>query len=190
MGANLVTLAEVKTYANISSTNQDTIINQLISQVSAFVKTYCNRTFVDYVNDVKIEIKSGGHSFLYLQESPTIALQSIEFTRDYGVTYTTLVDGTDYVLDLENDRLQCLSNVEFPKLINGYKITYTAGYETLPVDLKLAVLDIVLYYLKSDMSVKSNAAAGKNTTAVEYITTSKLPSHISRVLDFFIQELN
>lgn len=189
MGANLVTLAEVKIYANISSTNSDPIINQLIPQVSEYVKTYCNRSFVDYVDESKIDIFSGGNSCIYLTESPTIALQSIEFTADYGLTYTTLVENTDYVLDLEKDVIRPIYTQEFQKQINGYKITYTAGYETLPVDLKLAILDIVVYYLKSDMSVKSNAMAGKNTVAIEYITTSKFPSHITRVLDFYIQEL-
>ena len=190
MGASLVTLAEVKAYAGITSTTQDTIITQLIPQVSQYVKTYCNRTFVDYVNDAKIEYTSGGFPFILLKETPTITIESIEYTTDYGVAYTTLVSGTDYILDLENDRIQCINGTEFTKYINGYKVTYYAGYEALPVDLKLAVLDIVIYYLKSDMAVKSNASIGRSTTAVEYITTSKLPSHISRVLDLYIQEIN
>lgn len=190
MGASLVTLAEVKAYATITSDNQNTIINQLIPQVSEYVKTYCNRTFVDYVNEAKVEITSGGFAYILLKESPTISIQSIEYTTDYGVTYTTLTEYTDYILDLENDRIQCLSASEFPKQVNAYKITYYAGYETLPADLKLAILDIILYYLKSDMAIKSNASVGKNTVAVEYITTARLPSHISRVLDNYIQEIN
>lgn len=190
MGINLVTLAEVKTYANISSNTQDAIINQLITQISEYIKTYCNRTFVDFVNDSKVDIFSGGNSCIYLPESPTISIQSVEFTRDYGVTYTTLVENTEWVWDLEKDVIRPTYTALFPKQINGYKITYTAGYEVLPVDLKLAVLDVVLYYLKSDMAIKSNAAMGKNSVAIEYITTSKFPSHITRVLDFYIQELN
>lgn len=189
MGASLVTLAEIKTYANINSTNQDAIINQLIPQVSEYIKTYCNRTFVDYVTEAKIDIFSGGNAFIYLKEAPTISLQSIEYSTNYGATYTPLVEGTNYILDLENDRVQVLNTLVFPKAINGYRISYYAGYEVLPLDLKLAIIDLIVYYLKNDMSVKSNAAAGKNTIAVEYITTAKLPAHISRVLDFYIQEI-
>lgn len=189
MGASLVTLAEVKTYAGLTSPNQDATINQLIPQVSEYVKTYCNRTFVDYVNDAKIDIVNGGFPYIYLDETPTLVVQSVEFTRDYGVTYTTLVDLTNYVLDAQHDRIQVLQATIFPLQINGYKITYTAGYEVLPLDLKLAVLDLIMYYLKSDMAVKSNASPGKNSVAVEYITSAALPAHISRVLDFYIQEL-
>lgn len=189
MSANLVTLAEVKTYATISSTNSDSIINQLIPQISEYVKTYCNRTFIDYVDDAKIEIASGGNTYLILKESPTISISSVEFSNDYGVTYTSLISGTDYILDLEKDRLQVLGRSEFPSGPNAYKITYNAGYTTIPSDLKLAVLDLILYYMKSDMSIKSAANPGRNTMAIEYITKSQLPSHISRVLDFYIQEI-
>lgn len=190
MGLDLVTLAEVKAYNNISSTNQDSIINLLIPQVSAFVKNYCNNTFIDYVCDAKTDIFSGGSPYLYLTESPIINLQSVEVSTDYGVTYTTLVSGTDYILDLEEDRVQVLNAEIFPKYINGYKVTYYAGYETLPTDLKLAVLELTGYYLRSDMAIKSPASIGRNSMAIEYITTSKLPSHISRVLDYFIQQVN
>lgn len=189
MGANLVTLAEVKTYAGINSTNQDATITQLIPQVSEFVKNYCSRSFIDYVNEAKINIVSGGDFYIYLDESPTLSIQSVEYSTDYGTTYTELTAGTDYVLDLQHDRLQVIGQLVFPKQVNGYKITYCAGYEILPTDLKLAVLDLVLYYLKSDMAVKSAAGPGRNSVAVEYIVNARLPAHIARVLDYYIQEV-
>ena len=140
----------------------------------------------------KIFAYNTGSTIFGTSQVGDIAISSIdtEYSANYGVTYTSLTDGTDYIVDLENDRIQCINGTNFLKQVNAYKITYTAGYETLPNDLKLAVLDIILYYLKSDMSVKSNAGIGRSSTAVEYITNSKLPSHISRVLDFYIQEIN
>jgi len=189
MGADLVTLAEVKTYAGISSTNSDAFITQLIPQVSAFVKTYCGRTFVDYTYDAKVEISAGGNPYIYLKETPTLEVQYLELTTDYGTTYTILVEGTDYIWDREQDRIQVLGQTNFPKYINGYRVSYLAGYEVLPLDLKLAVLDLIMYYMKSDMAIKSPATPGKNSVAIEYVTTAKLPAHIARVLDFYIQEL-
>ena len=189
MGASLITLAEVKNYVGITSPNQDVIINQLIPQISEYTKTYCKRTFVDYINDTKTDVFSGGDTYIYLKENPLLSITCFEYTTDYGVTYTTLVEGTDYIWDLENNRLQILGQSVFPKIINAYKITYNAGYETLPLDLKLAILDLIVYYMKADMAVKSSASPGKNTVAVEYITTARLPAHIARVLDLYIQEL-
>ncbi len=64
-----------------------------------------------------------------------------------------------------------------------YKLTYTAGFEVLPEDLKLAIFDLTTYYMKNDMAVHSNKAPGTNTVQIEYVTTTNLPSHIKRVLD-------
>lgn len=187
--ADLVTLAEYKAYAGISSTNQDAAISAIIPKVSQLVKTYCRRTFVDYVNDAKTEVQSGGNgSKLFLKEYPLIQFDSLEHSTDYGATYTTLVEYTDYVVDQEDGSIAVVgsSNTVFPKYINGYKLTYYAGYETLPEDLKLAVLDLVTYYLKNDMSVHSPKAPGTNSVQIEYITTTSLPAHIRRVLDLYM----
>jgi lysophospholipase L1-like esterase len=182
MGANLVTLAEYKAYAGITSTNQDAEINAIIPKASQLVKTLCRRTFVDYVNDNKEEVFAGGWSKLYLKEYPILAISSVEYSTDYGATYAELVEFTDYVLDMEDGSIASILYEDFPKHINGYKVTYTGGYETLPDDLKLAVLDLVTYYIKNDMSVHSPKAPGTNSVQVEYITTANLPAHIRRVL--------
>lgn len=182
MGANLVTLAEYKAYAGITSTNQDAEINAIIPKASQLVKTICHRTFVDYVNDNKEEVFSGGWSKLFLKEYPVLSIGSVEASVDYGASYVELVEFTDYVLDLEDGAITCIYATEFPKYVNGYKVTYTAGYETLPEDLKVAVLDLVTYYMKNDMAVHSPKAPGTNSVQVEYITTANLPAHIRRVL--------
>lgn len=182
MGANLVTLAEYKAYASITSTTQDAEINAIIPKASQLVKTICRRTFVDYVNDNKEEVFSGGWNKLYLKEYPILSIGSVEISTDYGNTYTELVEFTDYVLDMEDGAITCLYAAEFPKSVNGYKVVYTAGYETLPEDLKIAVLDLITYYVKNDMSVHSPKAPGTNSVQIEYITTANLPAHIRRVL--------
>ena len=182
MGANLVTLAEYKAYAGITSSNQDSEINSIIPKASQLVKTICRRTCVDYVNDNKEEVFNGGWSKLYLKEYPVLSIVGVESSSDYGKTYTELVEFTDYVLDMEDGAITCIGVDEFPKSVNGYKVTYTAGYEVLPEDLKVAVLDLVTYYIKNDMSVHSPKAPGTNSVQIEYITTSNLPAHIRRVL--------
>jgi hypothetical protein len=182
MGANLVTLAEYKAYAGIASTNQDAEINSIIPKASELVKSICRRTFVDYVNNSKEEVYAGGWNKLYLKEYPILSITSVEASVDYGATYTELVEFTDYAVDQEDGTIVCIYALEFPKYVNGYKVTYTAGYETLPEDLKLAVLDLITYYLKNDMSVHSPKAPGTNSVQVEYITTANLPAHIRRVL--------
>lgn len=192
MGLDLVTSAEYKAYAGISSTNQDATIEAIIPIASQLVKNYCRRTFVDYIDDAKTEVFSGGSTIskFYLTESPILSISSVEYSSDYGQNYTSLEEYVDYAVDQEDGAIVALPYSEdnstvFAKAINGYRITYTAGYEELPADLKVAVLDLVTYYMKNDGSVHSPKAPGTNSVQIEYITTTALPAHIARVLNLY-----
>lgn len=186
MGLPLITREEYKAYVGINSPNSDAIIDAIIPKVSELVKTYCRRTFVDYVNDNKTEVTNGGYgSRLFLKEYPVISVGEVGYSTDYGQTYVALVEFTEYVVDKETDSILSLDDLGFPTQVNGYQVTYTAGYEELPLDLKLAVMDLVTYYVKNDMAVHSPKAPGTNSVQVEYITTSALPAHIRRVLDLY-----
>ena len=187
---DLVTLEEYKTYVGISSPNQDEVIESLIPKVSQLVKSYCRRTFLDWADESKTEIFSGGE-YLLPTEFPIIAIGSVEYSEDYGKTYTSLTEYTDWVLDLENQWIKPINDYgTFIRGINAYKVTYTAGYETLPEDLKLAVMDLLTYYLKNDSAVHSSKAPGTNTVQIEYISTTNLPAHIKRVLDLYMSNYN
>lgn len=186
MGLPLITRAEYKAYAGLVSPTQDANIDLLIPKVSELVKTICRRTFVDYVNDSKTEYFDGGNFNLIPLETPTIAVQSLEYSSDYGVTYTLLTEFVDYVVSKGNGEVYSTSRTTpFVLGVNAYRLKYTAGYETLPEELKLAVFDLVSYYIKNDMAVHSPKAPGTNTVQIEYVTTAGLPAHIRRVLDLY-----
>lgn len=187
--ADLITVAEYKAYQGISSTTQDLEIKSIVPKVSQLVKSYCNRTFIDYYDEALTETRNGGGQYFYLTESPLVQLLSLEYSNDYGKTYTPLTEYTDFVVNLSEDRIEALLPTGFDYMPNAYKITYNAGYEKTPEDLKLACFDLVSYYLKADMSIKSTRGVGSNNTAVEYITTANMPSHIRRVLDLYREQL-
>jgi hypothetical protein len=98
MGLPLVTRAEYKAYMGISSTSSDAAIDALIPKVSELVKTICRRTFIDYVDDAKIEYSEGGTDAIELSEYPVLSVSSVEYSTDFGATYTTLTEYTNYVL--------------------------------------------------------------------------------------------
>lgn len=189
MGKNLITKAEYKTYAGISSTNQDSEIDLLIPKISELIKTYCRRTFIDYYDEVLVEKTSGGFEKLLLKEAPVVQVLSVEKSTDYGQTYTGLVEFSDWVLDTEDNSVVSLSILGFERLINGYQVSYFAGYETVPEDLKLAALDLVTYYRKNDGSVHNNKSPGAGgSVQLEYIMNTNFPAHIKRVLDQYVAD--
>lgn len=188
MGLNLVTKAEYKTYAGISSPNHDAEIDLLIPKVSQLVKTYCRQTLVDYVADPKSEQFSGGTMSLVLREWPVLQVQAVETSDDFGQTWTTLQEFVDWWHEPGSSQINSTQTRGFVYKPSGYRVTYTAGYETVPEDLKLAVMDLVTYYRRNDGSVHSNKAPGTNSVQIEYISTTTLPAHIRRVLDQYMAD--
>lgn len=183
--ADLVTKQEYKTYAGINSTNQDAEIDFLIPKVSELVKTYCKRSFIDYYDEAKAEIFKGGFANLLLKETPVVQIISVERSTNYGQTYTKLTKFTDWVQDGDSVVSLHATGI-WPELINGYKVNYFAGYEVVPADLKLAVLDLVTYYRKNDAAIHSTKSPGSNAVQIEYISTTNLPAHIKRILDQYV----
>jgi hypothetical protein len=94
------------------------------------------------------------------------------------------------VLDQENQQIIPISYPDFKHLVNGYRISYTAGYEVIPDDLKLAVLDLVTYYMKNQGAVHSVTAVTTGNAQVQYLTQTNLPTHIKRVLDLYVLNYN
>lgn len=185
--ADLITRQEYKTYAGINSTNHDAEIDFLIPKVTAMIKTYCRRSFTDFVDEAKVETFHGDVDKFILKETPVTQVISVEYSTDFGKTFTKLTKFTDWVQDGDYI-LNVTSAGTFPKAINGYKVSYFAGFETVPADLKLAVLDLVTYYRKNDGAIHSTKAPGTNNVQIEYISTTSLPSHIKRVLDQYMAD--
>lgn len=186
MGCDLIKLADYKKYVGITSNNQDTIIEILIPRISQFVKTYCNRTFADFTYDPKVEVLEGNSSRLILAETPVIEIVSVEYSNDYGQTYSALTEFTDWVLD--GDYILPIGVDSFPKAIRGYKITYKAGYDPLPEDLVQAIMDLVTYYRKNDGGVNTTKFSNTTNMQIEYISGQALPAYIKRILDQYILE--
>lgn len=184
--ADLVTRTEYKNYLGITSTNKDTEIDLLIPKVSQLVKTYCRRNFTDYYDEAKTEIFDGGYAELILKETPVVTVQQVALSTNYGQTYTALVKFTDWVQD--GDAVRSIATPTFKPYIKGYRVTYTAGYELVPEDLKLAVLDLIEYYSKNNSAVHVNRDVTPNVTQIQYVATTNFPSHIKRVLDQYVAD--
>lgn len=181
MGASLITLQEYKTYAGITNPNSDAEISLLIPAISDLVKSYCKRTFVDYVTTPKVEHFNGASSSLMLSETPVISVVSVEYSSDFGQSYRDLTEFVDWVED--DGYIVSVNPAGFPRQLRGYQVTYKAGYTQLPAELKLALLDLVTYYRRNDGAVHSPKAPGTNSVQIEYISTTTLPAHIRRILD-------
>ena len=191
---NLITTQEYKTYKKIEHNKDDSQLNALIPAVSALVKTYTANAIVDYAIEDKVEIFDISDNYtseIFLTESPLLSIALLQERESIADDYTTLVENTDFYVDKEHDRLYRIdgetSTKYFAKGFASVKATYRAGYTECPQDLKLAVYDLITYYLKEDYKGRRSMAGAtlQNDTSSSIRNDIGFPDHIKRVLDLY-----
>ena len=192
--ADLITLQQYKTAEGITQPKDDARLNVLIPSVSQLVKTYCGNSFVDFFSSNKTETFTldWGTYIVQLTESPVNSIVSVQERQSYSDSYATLTTGAyEYALDSGTDSiLRTLSSGRYknwPLGVDAVKVVYTAGYSAIPSDLKLAVLDLVTYYLKDEhKQLQSIAGASlQNQGSTSQSNNVSFPDHIKRVLDLY-----
>ena len=138
-----VTKAEVKERLKIysSTTEYDTEIDNLIPRVRKWVENTCNISIVN----TRITLTAVFEQSWELPYGPVIGLEWVatkESTIGSGIpAFTTLEEGWE----LEGDEYPKFCTVSF----YTHKLIYTAGYQTVPYDLKLGILDAIAYFYRN-----------------------------------------
>jgi hypothetical protein len=189
--ADLITLAEYKEAEGIASPKEDLRLATLVPSVSQLVKTYCGNSIIDYYSTNKVEtfnIDWGTH-IVQLTESPVNTIVSVEKRDSVTESYTT-VPTTDYYLDMTTDSVLYVTGSTYkhwPMGAGAVKVTYTAGYSACPADLRLAVFDLVTYYLRDEHKERRTLAGAtiQNQGSTSLRDSVAFPDHIKRVLDLY-----
>lgn len=136
----------VKDYLEISGTTYDTLLTSLITRVCAWIEGYCDRVFDSTV--YTDEIYSGGKKFLFLKKYPVSAITKIKYKSGSNSNPTwTAFTVDDYDL-IDNRKLRRAGgwapgvNTVWPQGVNNIRVSYTAGYTTLPSDLEQLIIEL------------------------------------------------
>ena len=198
--ANLVTLQQYKDFAGLQGVKSDARINTIIPQVTQVVKNYCGSSIVDYYSSAKTEyfdILDDRTSRIMLDESPVNTVTSVSERESQADSYITLITGNsdnsgkyEYIVDSSTDsivRTNDSATKYFPKGWEAVKVIYTAGYSATPEDLKLAVFDLIKYYLKDERKARMQIAGAmvENQVSSSISRNIGFPDHIKRILDFY-----
>ena len=189
---NLVTLDQYKTGENIQSVKDDARIESLITSVSQLVKTYCGNTIVDFYSVDKVEDFSinWGTNLVQLTESPLVSITKVEERTSFSTPYSE-VPSTQYYADSSTDCVYRVNTSGTSKLWptgpGSVRIIYKAGYASCPEDLKLAVFDLITYYLKDEHKARQTLAGAsiQNQSSTSQRNNVAFPDHIKRVLDLY-----
>ena len=192
--ADLVTLSDYKDAEGIGSPKEDLRISRIIPSVSQLVKTYCGNSIIDFVSSDKTEefdIYWDTYA-VQLTESPVISITSAQERSGYDQSYTTLTTGAyEYYLDKRTDSVirtnESGTRLNWKHGVGAVKVLYRAGYSSTPDDLKLAVFDLVTYYLKDEHKERRTlgGASIQNQSSSTQRDNVAFPDHIKRVLDLY-----
>jgi hypothetical protein len=198
--ANLVTLQQYKDFAGLQGVKTDARINTIIPQVTQIVKTYCGTSLIDYYSSAKTEyfdIIDKLTTRVMLDEGPIVAVTSVQERDSQSDSYVTLITENsdssgkyEYIIDSTTDSIIRTTSTGTKPFRIGHKavkVVYTAGYSATPADLKLAVFDLIKYYLKDERKARMQIAGAmvENQVSTSLRNNIGFPDHIKRILDFY-----
>ena len=192
--SNLVTLNEYKEAEGIANPKEDLRLQTLIPSISQLVKTYCGNSIIDFYSSNKVEdFDIYWETFaVQLTESPIVDVVSVQERGSYDEAYTTLTTGAhEYYLDTRTDSIIRTNNsggrLNWKQGVGAVRVTYKAGYASTPEDLKLAVFDLITYYLRDEHKERRTlgGASIQNQPSTSQRNNVAFPDHIKRVLDLY-----
>ena len=192
--SDLVTLTDYKDAEGISNPKEDLRISRIIPSVSQLVKTYCGNSIVDFYNSNKVEdFDIYWETFaVQLTESPIVDVVSVQERGSYDEAYATLTTTAhEYYLDTRTDSIIRTNSsggrINWKHGVGSVRVTYKAGYAETPQDLRLAIFDLITYYLRDEH--KERRTLGGATIQNQSSSTQRdnvaFPDHIKRVLDLY-----
>jgi hypothetical protein len=175
----LITAAQVREhYAKLTGTNEDTILNTLVTRADSLMAQWCGLPRPDSgphtLEDVTYTRYYDGPSILDprildLDVAPVQSITSLATdtagTWAYGTTWTVT---TDYVLDINRGKVYLSpgSSKAFISAHRAIKVVLVAGFTTVPADLVAACAFQVVHLLnlRTSQGLQTVNAGGSSAT--------------------------
>ncbi|MDD1749232.1 MAG: hypothetical protein LUO89_05085 [Methanothrix sp.] len=137
--------------------NQTTLTNEAqvveaLRQAIAYAENFCNRKFVVHQPSAPAEhcwnFSGQGGMKLFTPQGPIQTVDAIEY---WNGTEFEAVDSdtyTDYIGGPDRDYIAFREQYRWVKGQDNWRVTYTYGYDSLPADLKRALLMIAQAFTK------------------------------------------
>lgn len=155
---------------SINEANDRSTLESLINSVSASIETYCSRKFLtrEYT-----EYHDGtGEPYIFPYNSPITTVSGIWIDASW-VWDGDAIDSTSYRIVNDN-------HIAFNNFIpyvgeQNIKITYTAGYATVPYDVQQVVIEEALRRYKNKNNIGKSAIVSSDMGQITLMTDDILP---------------
>lgn len=127
--ADLTTVAAVKTYLAITTSNQDALIGALIARESRLVESFCSRRFPAVTNAAR-RLNGTGTAVIVLPDQPIL---DVSFLSIDGVEIEPSVDGAaGYTFD--DTAVYLVGGAKFSSCRQSVVCSWSAGYQDSETD--------------------------------------------------------
>ncbi|HAB53331.1 MAG TPA: hypothetical protein DCE80_14365 [Ignavibacteriales bacterium] len=137
-----------------------------INSTSSFLERECDRSFhsATYTNE---EYNGNGRTKFWLKQYPITSITSLTFYDRYNATTLyEMTEDKDYYADLNTGRLDNLIGV-WTKDTRNIRVTYVAGYTTIPEDLKVLCMDIIDFQITKKRMIVAQGLWKENAIVIK-----------------------
>lgn len=145
-GEDLITLAEAATHLGITGSGYDTLLQTLITAASYAILKYCDRD--SFKSTAHNTVVNGNGEWWYaLHNTPVTTLTNV--IMDLNETTPSTYSGSVFDCETFTGEIRfkptATNTSPFICGFQNLRVIYTAGYSTIPEDLKLACKELVKY---------------------------------------------
>ena len=166
----LTSVADVKELLGITGATQDNLITRNINYATKIILNYCGVT--SFRSTAYVEYYDGiGGNELVLRNRPVITMTSVQWRDEAGnnASFETL-DSEDYFVDTDAGIIKSL--IDLGGSFHTWKISYTAGYASIPDDLAEACARMAAYMLENGTAGTSIKSKQEGQRKIEYFDSS------------------
>lgn len=179
--SDLIQLAEVKSWLNITTVTEDSLLQSLITQISDWANGYTNRIL--YNNSYTLVCDGRNETRKIVPNWPITAITGITVN---GTAVPASPDGIQagYVFDAVLPRIT-LIGYRFSPGQSNVTINYTAGYTTFPNQLILAAKQLCAARYRGKLWAGKTSASGPQGQSGTYFVSDEATPEVLRILDSF-----
>jgi len=183
----LCSTADLKVLLGITSAAQDSLLALVKAGVEQFAKTHTGRDLLVPSTAYTEYYDGDGGSVLRLNQAPIVSVTTVHVDPARLFEAANLIPASDIIGDARSYALGFLEllTYRFTRSMKGTKVVYSAGYSVVPLDLSMAVKQIVAKQFK--VAEKKMFAEGSYSVGDTTITLSPdaYPKDALKVLDSY-----
>lgn len=181
----LTDLASVKESLGISSgdSSKDNLIIRKINQATDLIEAWCgldNDHHFKQTTYTNEEYKGTGTNELFLKARPVTTLSAFDMrSSTENISDWDTVSTQDYFLNSNSGIVQGLFGLS--NNYGGYRVTYTAGYSTIPSDLAEACVTLAAYLVDNSQTGSAVASKSEGQRSITYFQPQQGESLITQL---------